>query len=507
MKTTNLRWLLLSLVIIAACSKDDNQLNQEEQIVEIEETEVVQRTPLTPIEINSRINTQLEETGKFDWKDADDHLLWSALVHGDFILTVGYGAEGQFSREPGDAEMKSVKKELVRLATDAENEGLDQRRELEMVDDEVLNLFDIKVEKLATIQRLRAQDNVRYLEPAGYRYLDYEGGLTNSGSGCDFDGANLDSQDYRTIAPGSRVPWTFDKHNVTQAWSYSTGSGIGIAVIDTGLSPNQYLLNGGINDGYSSGRTVQKYGFYVDSWWPWSTSTDGPNDQCGHGTSMASAAAAPRNNDNLPVGVAYNADLFSYRGTSDVVLNGYHEQRGVANALKNAANKSDVNIISMSIGYPFSIGRIKDAVRYAYGKGKLIFAAGGTSTSFTNFVGVIFPAWMSECVAVTGVKDSGYTKCDICHSGSEIEFTIQMERSNTGKKMPVLGYYNGDNDYVGGSSVATATTAGIAALVWAKNPGWSRSQVLNKLRQSGDFYPNKHSKFGYGNIDALKAVQ
>ena len=39
-------------------------------------------------------------------------------------------------------------------------------------------------------------------------------------------------------------------------------------------------------------------------------------------------------------------------------------------------------------------------------KGKLIFCAGGTSTSFTTFVGVIFPAWMSETVAVTGLKDT-----------------------------------------------------------------------------------------------------
>ena len=44
----------------------------------------------------------------------------------------------------------------------------------------------------------------------------------------------------------------------------------------------------------------------------------------------------------------------------------------------------------------FSVGRIKDAVRYAHGKGKLIFAAGGTSTSFTNFVGVIFSLWFIQ---------------------------------------------------------------------------------------------------------------
>ena len=79
--------------------------------------------------------------------------------------------------------------------------------------------------------------------------------------------------------------------------------------------------------------------------------------------------------------------------------------------------------------------------------------------------------------------------------------------NNTSKAPPVLGFYNGDRSYTGGSSVATATTAGIAALVWSKHPTWSRAQVLTKLKQSSEFYPNKNSSFGYGNIDALQAVQ
>ncbi len=170
--------------------------------------------------------------------------------------------------------------------------------------------------------------------------------------------------------------------------------------------------------------------------------------------------------------------------------------------------RGDVKIISMSMGYIFSVGRIKDAVRYAYGRGKLIFVAGGTSTTFTNFVGVTFPGTMSETIAITGVEEGvGYDECDTCHYGSKIDFTIIMERSGSNKHVPVLSYYNGSDDYVGGSSVATANAAGIAALVWSKNPSWSRSQVLNKLKTSADLYPNKSSNYGWGNLDALGAVQ
>jgi subtilisin family serine protease len=81
-----------------------------------------------------------------------------------------------------------------------------------------------------------------------------------------------------------------------------------------------------------------------------------------------------------------------------------------------------------------------------------------------------------------------------------------MERAS-GNTVPVLSYYNGQADYVGGSSVATAATAGIAALVWAKNPSWTRDQVLNKMRQSATYYPTANSSYGYGNINVLKAVQ
>ena len=68
-------------------------------------------------------------------------------------------------------------------------------------------------------------------------------------------------------------------------------------------------------------------------------------------------------------------------------------------------------------------------------------------------------------------------------------------------------YVESGNSYFGGSSVATASTAGIAALVWAKNPTWTRAQVLARLKFAGSAYPNETADFGYGNIDALKAVR
>ena len=59
---------------------------------------------------------------------------------------------------------------------------------------------------------------------------------------------------------------------------------------------------------------------------------------------------------------------------------------------------------------------------------------------------------------------------------------------------------------VGGSSVATATTAGIAALVWSRFPAYTRDQVLTKLIQSSANYPTRNSSVGWGNINAEAAT-
>jgi len=115
---------------------------------------------------------------------------------------------------------------------------------------------------------------------------------------------------------------------------------------------------------------------------------------------------------------------------------------------------------------------------------------------------------MSRTVAVTGVKEgSGYQRCDNCHDGSAVDFVITMERASSSSRHSVaLANYSNQPSYVGGSSVATSTTAGIAALTWAAHPGESRWQILERLKQASDFYPSRSGSFGWGRIDAAQAV-
>jgi len=491
-------YVLALFFVLNSCTRDEFQ-NENSKI------ENVQSDPLTGKQINAEINSTIKNTGSFNWKNASDHLLWSAIFRGNRMVSVGFGS----SQDDFDRSLSTDSKSMQTAVLDLikEHEGIEQGRFL-ISSDQYLNQIDVIVEKEETITALRKMKTIRYVEPGDYHYFEIENRTnpnsksSGSSSGCGFETTALNAADYTTTTPNARIPWAFSKHNIPNAWNYSTGAGVTIGLIDTGVSPEQTLLGSSFNSGASSGRTISKFGSYVNG-----SALDGPADQCGHGTKMASVMAASKNNAGLPVGVAYNANLITYRAASNVVLETSSEQNGVKTAFTDLANNTSVKIISMSMGHIFSVGKIEDGVKYAYSKGKLIFCAGGTSTSFTNFVGVIFPASMSETQAVTGVKEgTSNQKCDVCHSGSQIDFTFQMERAN-GNTVPVLSYYNNQADYVGGSSVATAATAGIAALVWSKNPSWTRDQVLNKMRQSATYYPTVNSSYGYGNINVLQAVQ
>lgn len=495
-----LKLFVLSLFVFSSCTKEDSF---DDSIV----IEASQKDPLSPQQINAKIDESINTKGSFNWKEASNHLLWSAMAQGQNIATIGFGnSASNFDRSETSNNQK-IQNDLLAIIKKHEGKELDK---ILISSDNYLNLLDVIIEKQETVIALRNSNNLRYLEPSGYKYFEVKNQYSKSASssGCGLESSTISSLDYTTITPNALVPWTFYKHNITSAWSYSTGAGVTIGVVDTGASTVNTLFNSSFNDGYSSGRTVQKFGVYVDSIWPWSTTTDGANDKCGHGTSMSSVAVAPRNDNGQPVGVAYNSNLITYRAASNVVLDGYHEQNGVKNAFTGLANNTNVKIISMSMGHVFSVGKIEDGIKYAYSKGKLIFCAGGTSTDFTTFVGVIFPAWMAETVAVTGIKEtSTYQACDVCHTGSKIDFTIMMQRAGTGNTVPVNSYNEGQGDYVGGSSVATATAAGIGALVWSKHPTWTRDQVLTKMRQSSHLYPNKNAEYGYGMLDASLAVQ
>jgi hypothetical protein len=505
--------VLAAAMLAFSCSYDYDQ----------EVIPVVAQEEIALSAINEAITNALHQHNRFEWSMLSSAYVSSAAAQFDGAITIGYQPAGfqNIDTRMHEIDVRSpqwvaAKQQVLdQIVAVRRQMGLDTNLgELVIRDHEVLPYFHIKVSEAAVIERLRGMGQVRYVEPRTYEYAEtlgkngsVERSLSDSGCGGDSN-PSINSADFVTISPNAKAPWTYYQHNIPSAWAYSTGDNVGVGLIDTGLSPNQPKLGSQFASGASAPRSVYKYGTYVDSWWPWSTTVDGPNDKCGHGTSMSGAIASPRNADGMAVGVAYNADLYSVRAVANVVIDGGHEKDGVSDAYVLLANKSAVKVISMSLGSPLSISQVADAIRYAYGRGKLIFCAAGTSTTFTTWYGVIFPASMSETVAVTGIKDNGYNRCDVCHEGSAVDFVVTMQRaSNTSRTSLTLPQAGNGTEYVGGSSVATAMTAGTAALVWSRFPSYTREQVIDKMKRAAEFYPNRSSNHGWGKINVLQAVQ
>ena len=504
----NFLFIALMAVFFVSCSSEILQIEDQnsQQLLSIEE-------------MHDLVLEQLHEGDVFYWTRTSDQVIWSAGMLSDSIYSIGY--------KPTYASNIDATIHAIDVRSFAWREAL-QAVESKILEAErkALNRPDLQIEDIKPmgdvtyfpqiavritdynlISELRQMPQVRFVEPLGFSLEDLMA-QQRSGSGCSGSpNYNINSNDYAVISPNTKSPWNFYTHDIDHAWNQAQGDDATICIIDTGASDSQDNLGSQFTSGDSGGRYIQKFStHYSGSWW-WRR-LDSPHDPCGHGTSMSGLAAAPRGTDGNSVGVAYKSNLISVRAVADVVISSSNERAGVRDALYLAANRNDVDIVSMSIGTPFYSSTVADGIYYAYNNGLMLFAAAGTSLSWTSWVGVIFPANMSQTVAVTGVKDAANNqKCSNCHSGSAVDFVIVMQRANNNDRTSVaLATSSNQPKYIGGSSAATATAAGIAALVWGENPNYTRSDIMNDLKSASQYYPGRNSQYGWGRINANAAV-
>ncbi len=479
--------------------------------------------PYNRAALDQEIWTQVRKTGSFDWNQARTEVVWSALQQSDHVLSVGYkpmhiGSDLSATIHTIDIEQAAWKEarqqvlELIYAEEGLGNTAL-KRTDLVVFEEKTLPVLNVRVSRQSTLEKLRASEWVRYAEPMGYEpKATTVASRVASSSGCGGytpDFSLVANADYTTILPNAKASWNHPYHRISQAWNQSNGDNVKVLIMDTGISPDQVSLGSGfVQAPYSQNRTIEKLvtlprntflGIPIGS-------VETPADGCGHGTCMAGVLAAPRGNNGNAAGIAYACDLVTVRVATDVLLDESREVKGVSDAYVLAGNRADVKIISMSLGRITSSSQMADAIRYAYNKGKLMFCAAGTSFGWSaGWFGVIFPASMSEVQAVTGVRED-FSRCQNCHQGAETDFMVVMEKTSTGLH-PITTVPTGEQPgTVGGSSVATAQTAGMAALVWSRFPTLSREQLLQRLVMSTNYYPNRNGNFGWGAINAEKAV-
>lgn len=276
--------------------------------------------------------------------------------------------------------------------------------------------------------------------------------------------------------------WNLHKIGIESAWTRTKGSGITVAVIDTGITK--------VRDLHET-KFVKGYDFVND--------TEPAQDDNGHGTHVAGTVAQSTNNSYGVAGVAYEANLMPLK-----VLNadGAGTVADIAEAIKFAADNG-ADVINMSLGGGGESQLMAEAINYAYNKGVTIIAAAGNE----NTNGVSYPARYPHVIGVAAFGPDG-ERASYSNYGAGVDISAPGG-SETGTILQETINEEGEGLFLGlqGTSMASPHVAGVAALIKAlgiKEP----NEILQVLQQSARVIQDDGlNYYGAGQLNAEAAVK
>lgn len=307
------------------------------------------------------------------------------------------------------------------------------------------------------------------------------------------------------------------------AWDVTTGSGnVVVAVIDTGVQSDHTDLAGKISSlvDCSTGTCKEV-----------STLTD--NDPRGHGTQVAGVIAAATNNNLGVAGAGYNTKLMILRVQDSA---GQTTTDSFFNAVKWAADHG-AKVINISFGViaqnltPAAIAAHNETINYAQQKGAVVVAAAGncggntngyeacatySNGDLNNITGYaqnpkLYPAAAPNVIAVSATTTTdvmaGYSEHNDQTSGNWISVAApggdglcsDSTKTCILSTVPTNQYF-----WENGTSMSAPQVAGVAALVFAKNPSLTNTQVKGIIESTANH--NILAGSTYGLVDALAAV-
>jgi len=273
--------------------------------------------------------------------------------------------------------------------------------------------------------------------------------------------------------------WQVTMLEAQKAWEYSTGAGVIVAVIDSGVTANHPDLRGHVLPGIDY---VREGG-------------DGTADEAGHGTTVAGLIAGSRDDAEGVVGLAPDAKILPVRVLDS--SNQYKEPLVVAEAIVWAVDHG-ASVINLSLGSEASAAALAEAIDYAFARDVVVVACVGNVVPHAS-PQIWHPAREPGVIAVSGVGTDGKA-----WRGSLIgkETVLAAPASN------LMGAKPNGYEWVNGTSFAAPLVSASAALVRSRYPKMSAANVVQRLiitaRDAG--LPGRDSRYGFGIVDPVAAL-
>ncbi|MFF8972963.1 S8 family serine peptidase [Streptomyces sp. NPDC014995] len=316
--------------------------------------------------------------------------------------------------------------------------------------------------------------------------------------------------------------------NVPGAWNTTTGTGVTVAVIDTGYVAHSDL----------AANIVGGYDFIADT----AVAVDGngrdsnpadPGDwynagECGagipasnsswHGTHVAGTIAAVTNNGKGVAGVAYGAKISPVRVLgkcggydSDIIDAITWASGGTVSGVP--ANSNVAKVINMSLGGDGACtSATQSAINAAVNRGTtVVVAAGNENDNVANHS----PGNCNNVISVAATNRTG-AKASYSNYGSLVDISAPGGQTSTGTANGILSTLNSGTKtpstenyaYYQGTSMATPHIAGLAALMKSANSALTPAQIESAIKSNARALPGACSGgCGAGLADATKTVQ
>lgn len=265
--------------------------------------------------------------------------------------------------------------------------------------------------------------------------------------------------------------WQLDFLHAAQANRYSTGQGVIVGLVDTGVSATHPDLVGRVLPGTDNPPS----------------GTRGLKDVDGHGTLMAGLIAADGAARGLAPGVKILSGRAGLRGDAtqaDVVIR-WEVDHGA-------------KVLNLSFGSDIRLEKLAEAVAYAQGKDVVVVAAAGNTSQDDR---VAWPAALPGVVAVSAVDNRGAFARKVSVSGAKVVIAapgVDLVGPSLGK-----GYIKAS-----GTSGSAALVSATAALVRSRYPKLNAAGVINRLIATADDRGPKgrDPQYGFGIVDPVRAL-